>query len=973
MKPSAKARASRVFGLLLLPALWCETGIVTADPPAIQGAQQSDAGAPGVETLQTIVVTGTHIRDADLETAHPVQVITQQDIQRTGLTGVADIVQSLIVADGQTMNRNINNGGSGELTVNLRSLGSNRTLVLVNGHRWAADVDGAVDLSTIPLALVERIEVLKDGASAIYGSDAIAGVINIITRRDYVGTEAGIYAGQTDHGDGRRVEGDFSLGRSGERWNASFGVQYSKDDPVFADTRQISSVPVPGLPLGATGSGFSQYGMFFLPAPPPDYFDPFVLTKGRPGTSPGDFHLLNPATDFNYDFVPWNYLQTPQQRRAAFGQFRWEFSSTLAFNVDALFNQRRSAQQLAPPTVEFGDLTFPAGSPQSFEVSPQNIYNPFGTPVFLVDTRWPDSEPRRFEQSVDTTHLHAGFDGSFALWGRDWEWSVDATQTQSLQSEFAGPYADNARLQRAVGPSFRDAHGVAHCGTPDNVIAGCVPLDLFTGPGRFTQAMLDYLNVNVRNYKSARSDSFDMGVTSTLADLPAGPLDFAAGLERRLDRGTDEPDVLVATGEANGTGETYGPTTGAYAVNEAYLELNLPLLKGLPMARQLGIDLATRYSYYSSFGGTDNSKFGVRWKPMDDLLIRATWSQGFRAPSIFEAFGGTIEGTGENVDDICATQPGYSPPPAIAANCTAHGVPPNAPDFFDTITASGSNPALLPETSRSLTAGLVYSPRWFAGLDASADWYRIEIRNAIGNPGAQYFVDACYQQNDPAACSHITRAGDGDLQHVMATDENIPGGIEAEGVDFGLNWKHATRAGDFTLHWENAYVDYWGAIGKPPFGAALPDDALSQGNVAGSNNALYGVVWRMRSVATLVWHRGAWNASITGRYFSPIKEDCSFVTQIADTVGDRSLYSLCSDPYRKIDGVPAPRNRVGAVTFVDLEGGWHAPWNGVLTLGVRNAFDRNPPIAYSYADMNSFFPDYDIPGRFFYARYQQKF
>ncbi|MDE2226178.1 MAG: TonB-dependent receptor, partial [Xanthomonadaceae bacterium] len=452
-----------------------------------------------------------------------------------------------------------------------------------------------------------------------------------------------------------------------------------------------------------------------------------------------------------------------------------------------------------------------------------------------------------------------------------------------------------------------------------------------------------------------------------------GPLGFAAGLERRLERGVNQPDPLVVSGEANGTGQTYGPTQGAYAVNEAYLEFDVPLLKDLPFARQLGIDLATRYSDYSSFGGTDNSKLGLRWKPVDDLLVRSTWSQGFRAPSIFEAFGGTVEGTGGNVNDICATQVGYSPPPAIAANCLAHGVPANVSNFFTVITASGSNPALLPETSRSLTAGLVYSPHWFPGLDVSADWYRIQIRNAIGNPGAQFFVNACYEQNDPAACSRLTRAPDGDLIHVLAINENIPGGIETEGVDFGLNWKRTTRMGDFNLHWESAYVDYWGAIGRPAFGATLPDGSLSQGNVAGSNNDVYGVVWRLRSVATLAWQRGAWNASITGRYFSPIKEDCSYIFQLADQIGDPSLYSLCSDPNRIVDGAPAPRNRVGAVTYVDLEAGWAFPWRGMFTLGVRNAFDRGPPIAYSYAQANSFIPDYDIPGRFFYASYRQKF
>src|SRR5690348_8254205 len=215
-------------------------------------AQQAQAPARQPRTLETIIVTGTHIRGVDLETAQPVKVLDHDAILRSGLTGVAEVVQSLIVANGPTLNRNINNGGSGELRVNLRSLGANRTLVLVNGHRWASAVDGAVDLSAIPLALVQRIEVLKDGASAIYGSDAIGGVINIITRRDYSGAELDLYAGQTDHEDGRSRHADFSFGRRGEKWNASFGLEWGDDDPVFADTRSISSVPAPGLPFGAT-------------------------------------------------------------------------------------------------------------------------------------------------------------------------------------------------------------------------------------------------------------------------------------------------------------------------------------------------------------------------------------------------------------------------------------------------------------------------------------------------------------------------------------------------------------------------------------------------------------------------------------------------------------------------------------------------------------------------------------------------
>lgn len=960
----------RFIGLWVCLAL-CSGGGASADPLQA-GEERSQESSPGGDTPQllgTITVTGSHIRGVDIETEHPLVVLERNELLRTGLTGIADIVQSLIVANGQTLNRNINNGGSGELRVNLRSLGANRTLVLVNGQRWVSAVDGAVDLSAIPPSLVERIEVLKDGASAVYGSDAIGGVINIITRKDYNGAELGVYAGESEHDDGLGRHADFSFGRNGERWNAAFGVEWGDDAPVFAGARQISSVPAPGLPLNATGSLANQYGAFGIPEFPGNGAG--VLIAGRPGTSPDDFRPVDYATDENFNYAPFNYLQTPQQRRAGFGQFRWNFSPSLAFTADVLFNQRRSAQQLAPPVVFFSSYLAP-GTSAAFDVSAQNVYNPFGEDTLFIYTRWPDDEPRRFEQSVNTAHLHLGLEGVFDALGRNWIWNAEATRTRAAQSESGGPYADNAKLALAVGPSFHDAAGVARCGTPDDVIADCVPLDLFTGPGRFAQAMLDGVNVDVINHKRARSDALHLGATTAMADLPAGPLSFAAGLERRLERGDDVPDPLVASGRANGTGVSYLPTHGAYGVNEMYLEFDIPLLTDRPFARELDVNLATRYSDYSLFGGTDNSRAGLRWKPLDDLLFRATWAQGFRAPSIFEAFGGE-ETESSGAFDPCAPRGSYVPPPAVATNCAAHGVPVDVTPPDIVFVSSGGNRDLHPETSRSVSAGWVYSPHWLEGLDASLDWYRIQIRDAIGNPGAQFFVDNCYNFNDAAACARVTRLPNGQLAGIQSTNENIPGGLEAEGWDFALDWKRATRFGNFNLRWDNAYVSYWGPTGKPAQGTLLPDGSLASGNVAGSNDPLYGVVWRLRSVASLAWQREAFGASVSARYFSPVKEDCSFVTNIADVVGDPSLYALCSDPDHVIDGVPAPQNRVGAVTYVDFQVNWDTSWKARATFGIRNALDRDPPHAWSYSSMNSFFPDYDIPGRFLYVSYRQKF
>ena len=252
--------------------------------------------------LEQIEVLGSHIRNVDLETQHPLLTLDRADIQRTGLTSIADIVQA-IVANGETLNRNINNSdfNHGAQEVNLRSLGSNRTLVLVDGARWVQETSGSVDLSAIPLALVDRVEVLLDGASPIYGSDAIAGVINIITRKNYDGGELGVYFGQTDHDDGERRAYDLTFGRKGDGWSASGGIEYSRDDPVFAGNRAISAVPVFGLPPGATWSVFTPYPWLL----PESYLDEFFsspglplrLIDGRPGTSPTDYRFVDPNQD----------------------------------------------------------------------------------------------------------------------------------------------------------------------------------------------------------------------------------------------------------------------------------------------------------------------------------------------------------------------------------------------------------------------------------------------------------------------------------------------------------------------------------------------------------------------------------------------------------------------------------------------------------------------------------------------------
>jgi len=970
-----------IFGLLSLPRLCCGTAVLAADPPSDQGQQsgQTAANTPAIKTLGAIVVTGTHIRSIDLETRHPILVIDRIEIERTGLTSLSDVVQG-IVANGETLNRNINNGGNGEQLVNLRSLGPNRTLVLLNGQRFVTDIDGAVDLSAIPLALVERIEVLLDGASAVYGSDAIAGVINIITRNNLEGGAAGVYYGQNDHGDGARQAWDFSFGHKADRWSLSGGVEYSRDDPVFAGNRGISAVPIHGLPAGLTGSAFTPYSWLFPASGSFKCNGPCFLRliDGRSGASANDFRSVDENAD-NYNFAPTNYLQTPQERRAGFAQGRYEFSPELALKADVLFNQRLSSQQLAPSDI-FIDATNP-GNPDAIAVAPDNAWNPFGEPILIALRRFTEAGPRVFRQSDDTLRVHVGVDGLFALAERDFSWGVDVATTRSDTHEQVGPYADDRKLALALGPSFFDSAGVVHCGTPDASIADCVPLNLFGPPGSVTPAMLGYIGATELNRYRDQAGFVDAHLTTDeLLRLPDGALAFAAGVQYRHESDHSLLDPLEADGYANGNGgDTSASTRGSYSVGEAYAEFDAPLLANRPFARKLDVSLGTRYSHYSNFGGTTNSQLGLRWQPVDDVSLRANIAQGFRAPSVNDLYGGAQQARQFNgILDPCDAF--NKPAPAVRARCTELGVPEdvNSANELGNVTQVG-NPQLQPETTRSRGAGIVYDPAWLEGFVGSLDWYDIRLRNAIADPGVQGIVTDCYEHANDAYCALITRSPvDGTIEHVEDLTQNIPGGIETEGYDIALTWQRDTPIGRIGLRWNTNYVDYFGEIGRPAAGATLADGATAHGNEVGLNsptvNGLFGVIWRWRSQLQLSWERKPWSASITERYFSGIDEDCSNVAFYATQSGNPGYLNLCSggDRTMLIGGDEVPFNHVGSVSYTDLEVLWQAPWHGRVTLGVRNVLDRNPPTAYS-AFANSFFPDYDIPGRNWWLSYRQQF
>ena len=351
-------------------------GVVAVAAPGAGMAQGT--GSDDASTLDRIEVTGSRIRSVDVETQQPLLLIDRAEIEKQGFTSVADILQQISI-NGAAINTQFNNGGDGSSGIDLRGLGAARTLVLVNGRRWVSGLGGSVDLNTIPAAIIERIEVLKDGASSIYGSDAIAGVVNLITRQDYEGAEARFKYGQFDEGDGEEESYDATIGVSSDRGNLVFGASYVKSSAVSAGDRDISRDPTFGR--GPSGySSFSDRGQIWYPN---DEDLRLVVQPGADGRNLDNYAPFTAATDA-YNFAADNYLRTPQERTSIYVQGRFEVTDRVSFVTDALYNERRSEQLLAGFPLSGGPLFFGGQG-----ISGESYYNPFseqnGGPGIEVD------------------------------------------------------------------------------------------------------------------------------------------------------------------------------------------------------------------------------------------------------------------------------------------------------------------------------------------------------------------------------------------------------------------------------------------------------------------------------------------------------------------------------------------------------------------------------------------------------------
>ncbi|MEO6800488.1 MAG: TonB-dependent receptor [Rhodanobacter sp.] len=668
------------LGTMASPTMAQAASVNSATQDSQSSSQDSSSNA---KQLKTIVVTGSAIPRIDTETPSPVNVITAQQIQRSGLTTVSDVVRSISADNSGSIPNAFSNGfAAGAAGVALRGLTVDSTLVLIDGHRitnYPVADDGArtfVDLNTIPLAAVERIEVLKDGASAVYGADAIAGVVNIIMRPSFQGVEATADAGTSEHGGGFTRKATLLAGGGDlekDHYNGYLSVQYQKDNPIWTrqrgfpfNTGDLSSIGGPGLGGPAARNGGANGAI--KPNDGSGLWQPLqACTTGPMITDSTGSYCRSDAVNL------YGQLQPAMEQGGVSGRVTFKLGDTTKAYLDASYMEAKTEAPGPPRSIQsstphnLGHITLPVGNPS----------NPFAVPA-LISYRFGDI-PSGFNYNNHNARMVGDVSGQFA----DWNWDAALVLNHAWLNTTQYGFLSYQGLLDAVADG---TYNFAHPATNSAAVRASV------APGYAKTSTSDM-------------DSLDLSANRELWDLSGGSAGLAIGAQLRHE-GQDDP-TLNPGFQFQGLGNAQ--TKGTRDVSGAFAELDMPLLQSLEM------DLAGRYDHYTDVGNNFSPKVGLKFKPFDWIVVRGTWSKGFRAPSFSENGSSSAQGFVT-----------YTPPPAFQA---LHGG-----DVYSTIPYGLSeftlaNKAIKPEKSDSFTFGVVLQP--ISWLNASLDYYHIRKSDLI--------------------------------------------------------------------------------------------------------------------------------------------------------------------------------------------------------------------------------------------------
>lgn len=966
-------------------------------------AQQAEEAAPAAEETDAIIVTGSRIPQANLITTSPVTQITADDITTAGVTRVEDLTNQLpqvFAAQGA----NVSNGATGTAQVNLRGLGANRNLVLINGRRmpYGSPNSAPSDLNQIPGALVERVEVVTGGASAVYGSDAITGVVNFIMNDDFEGFridgQYGFYQHNNDSDDGyireviaarnatnpsqfalpednvvdgysKEVSLIFGASTGDGRGNITAYASYRSNDAVLQRDRDYSACAignpstsaVAGVPAGAVhwncgGSATSVPGYFYFGGAA------YTINYGA-----GTFVPFTPNNQYN--FGPLNYFQRPDERYSGGAFARYEINKNAEVYAELMFSEYRSVAQIAPSGNFFNTNTINCDNPlltaaQQTAVCAGVVDTDLGTPgnqgvaSLYIARRNVEGGGRQDDLGYQSLRTVIGIRGEFV---EGWQYDVSAARSRvSLARTYKNDFSIT-RLQRAL--DVVSVGGVPTCrSVVDGTDPACVPYNVFAQNG-VTPAALNYLQIPlVQNGETIQQNI----VASVAGELPVKSPGASSGLaavfgtEYRRDELNSVVDTNFSSGDGAGQGGPTNPLSGHTDVFELFTEMRLPILEDQPFAKLLSIDGAYRYSDYNSGTTTDTYKFGAEWAPVDDVRFRGSFQKSVRAPNIIELFASQGAGLFNLGFDPCddVNNPGPVPAQCIGTNpwqatlVQSQGGGLNNPaGQYNGI--FGGNPNLQPEEAESTTLGVVFTPSFAPGLQVSIDYWDIELTNAIAAP-AQAIVANCYYGNDLNSCALITRNAQGRIrnnaQGVTAINTNI-GGTTTNGWDINASYGFDIGSyGNVNLSMIGTLVnelvtDVGGGTVFPAY------DCVGKWG----NASVCGVPtpeWRHRARAS--WTT-PWNIEVnaTWRYFGEVQRETlvPFPGTLVPPTGNNSIGSSWD-----------------AEHYFDLAGNWTVFDNVNLRFGVNNVLDNDPPLGTNTntANGNTFPQTYDSLGRYFF-------
>ncbi len=927
---------------------------------------QQDDDSPA---LENVTVTGTRIVRDGFNTPTPVTVLSAEDIALSGSTTLGDFLNELPQL-GSTFSLGNSSrfiGTAGLNLLDLRRLGTNRTLVLVDGRRHVAGTPGsaAVDVNTIPMEMVERVEVITGGASAIYGADAVTGVVNFILRDDYEGVSFSGQYGQADDSSFTRDSISLTAGRNfGSGGNAVFSVEMATQDALSAKDRPQTGIPVRLVNNPADGdSGGTNDGI-----PDQIYVQNaglWIISTG--GLVPlgsgyifdpdGSFRQVNRGTDFgggectNCDFIDLRnttQLQPELERLALNGKLSYAFDDAHSMFLEAKYVDVQTLSS-GQPAFDFG---------RAITVNRDNAYLDSNATAFMDANGLATLPVRRFNEDAglriednerETARIVLGLEGQL---NNSWDYNVSGVWGRTTQTQVNNNNRINDRWLASTDAVVDPSTGNVVCratidpnatlpgsSTPVPTFArtGCIPTSIF-GDGAVNPAAAAWFNTDAIRSNEIEQKVVSGYATTEFGGLAAGPIGFAGGVEYREEESSSNPDPLSALGLT--FLNALAPTVGDYDVTEVFAEFTVPLLANAPFAESLSLDVAGRFADYSTVGNAPTWKAGLDWQPMEDIRFRTTYSEAIRAPNIGELFGGRSQNF-FTVTDPCSEDQlnnGINGRATREANCRALGI---AQGFDSTVDAatipgfSGGNPGLSEEEAETFTAGFVFTPSWAEGLALSIDYWDIQIDESIATVTGQQIVNRCV--DDPGGinnqfCALVTRDGMSELTSILSISQNVQA-LEASGYDLEASYGMDLYGGRLTARTIATYLEdnVTFPFQSDPTSEVRNDSFLGQPELAGNIN--------------LTYDRGNWQVNWESRYL--------------DSMSQTRFETLANNP-----DIQA-QNFTGGVTYHDLQVRYRFDNGLELYAGGDNIGDKDAPVFLTATGNGSGL--YDNIGRFYYG------